>query len=79
MIRDILHHLKSKWYEYILEIFVVIMGILIANNLDKWSDARGNKKKEIEMLKEFKRGLSVDLVEMRKIVRSRLFGIYNPA
>lgn len=75
MIRDILHHLKSKWYEYILEIFVVIMGILIAYNLDKWSDARGNKKKEIEMLKEFKRGLSVDLVEIRSIIEFHEYSI----
>ena len=44
---------------------MVIVGILIAYNLEQWGDARNNKKREIEILKEFKRGLSADLGDMR--------------
>jgi len=69
MIREILNHLKSKWYKYVIEIFVVIVGILIAYNLEQWSDTRNNKKIEIEILKEFKRSLSADLAEIQGNIR----------
>lgn len=65
MLREILDHLKTKWYRYVLEIIVVMLGILIAYNLEQWGDTRENKRKEIEILKEFKRGLSADLRDMR--------------
>lgn len=64
MLREIVNHLKSKWYKYVLEIVVVILGISIAYNLEQWSDTRNNKKKEIELLKEFKRSLAGDLARM---------------
>lgn len=69
MLRTIYNHLKSTWYQYVLEIIVVILGILIAFNLEQWSETRSNQKKEIEMLKEFQRGLSADLSELRYIIR----------
>lgn len=68
MLREIANHLKSKWYKYVLEIIVVILGILIAFNLDQWSDTRNNHKREIEILKEFQRSLSADLAEMRNFI-----------
>lgn len=64
MIRQIFTHLKSEWYKYVLEIMVVIFGILIAFNLEQWSDSRSNQKKELDMLKDFKRGLSADFADM---------------
>lgn len=65
MIRTILSHLKSQWYKYIIEVIVVIVGILIAYNLEQWSETRNNKKREIEILKELKEALTADLVEMQ--------------
>lgn len=65
MLRTIFNHLKSQWYKYIIEILVVIIGILIAYNLEQWSEARANKKKEVSILKEFKAALSADLVEIQ--------------
>lgn len=44
---------------------VVILGILIAYNLEQWSDSRNNKKREIEILKEFRSALAADLGEMQ--------------
>ena len=64
MLRRIFKHLQAKWYRYLLEIIVVIVGILIAYNVEQWGDTRNTRKKEIEMLKEFKRGLSSDLGDM---------------
>jgi hypothetical protein len=64
MLGKIVNHLKSKWYRYIIEIIVVIVGILIAFNLEQWSDTRNSKKKEIELLKDFKENLTADLETM---------------
>ncbi|HEU5290210.1 MAG TPA: DUF6090 family protein [Cyclobacteriaceae bacterium] len=69
MLRTIISHLKSQWYKYIIEVVVVIVGILIAYNLEQWRDTRNYKRKEIEILKEFKRGLSADLEDMRWYMR----------
>lgn len=60
MIKTIFNHLKSEWYKYVLEIIVIILGILIAYNLEQWGDTRKNKKREIEILKEFKAALNAD-------------------
>lgn len=75
MLRKIFSHLKSKWYKYVLEIIVIILGILIAYNLEQWSDTRNNRKKEIEILKEFKRGLSADSAEMHRYMRMHEYSI----
>jgi hypothetical protein len=64
MLSTIFHHLKSQWYKYIIEVIVVILGILIAFNLEQWSNSRHEKKREIEVLKEFKGSLSADLALM---------------
>lgn len=69
MLTKILNHLKSQWYKYIIEIIVVIIGILIAYNLEQWSDARNNEKREIEILKEFKAALGADLAEIKNNIR----------
>jgi len=65
MLRTIFDHLKFQWYKYIIEVLVVILGILIAYNLEQWSETGANKKREISMLKEFKAALSADLIEVR--------------
>jgi hypothetical protein len=65
MLRKIFHHLRAEWYKYVLEIIVVMLGILIAYNLEQWGDTRNDQKKEIELLKEFKRGLTADFDEMQ--------------
>lgn len=75
MLRKIFKHLKSKGYRYVIEIIVVIVGILIAFNLEQWSDTRNNKKKEIEILKEFKGSLSADLNEIRGNIRLHEYSI----
>lgn len=69
MFRVIINHLKSQWYKYVIEVIVVILGILIAYNLEQWSDSRKNKEREIEILKEFKAALTADLAEMHDNIR----------
>ncbi len=77
MWRTIVSHLKSEWYKYLIEVVVVILGILIAYNLEQWGDARNNKKREIELLKEFKGALSADLSEMRDYIGMHEYSILS--
>ena len=77
MLGKIINHLKSEWYKYVLDIVVVILGILIAFNLDQWRDTRNNKKKEIEILKEFKSALSADLEEMQFNIQLHEYSIQS--
>lgn len=75
MFRTILSHLKSQWYKYVIEVIVVILGILIAYNLEQWSQDRNNKKREVEVLKEFKAALSADLLEVQGNIRMHEYSI----
>jgi hypothetical protein len=77
MFKIIFNHLKSEWYKYVIEVIVVILGILIAYNLEQWSDTRSNKKREIEILKEFKGALAADLVEMQNNISMHEYSILS--
>lgn len=77
MLKIIFNHLKSEWYKYIIEIIVVMLGILIAFNLEQWRDTRNNKKREIEILKEFKGALAADLMEMQNNIRMHEYSILS--
>lgn len=77
MFRIVFNHLKSEWYKYIIEVIVVILGILIAYNLEQWSDTRSNKKREIEILKEFKAALAADLGEIQSNIRKHEISILS--
>lgn len=77
MLKIIFNHLKSEWYKYIIEIIVVMLGILIAFNLEQWRDTRNNKKREIEILKEFKGALAADLMEMQNNISMHEYSILS--
>lgn len=77
MLKIIFSHLKSEWYKYVIEIIVVMLGILIAFNLEQWSDTRSNKKREIEILKEFKGALGADLAEMQNNISMHEYSILS--
>lgn len=77
MLRVIFSHLKSEWYKYIIELIVVILGILIAYNLEQWGDVRNDKKREVEILKEFKGALSADLMEIQSNIEMHEYSILS--
>lgn len=50
--KKILETLKRKWAEYLLEIFVIIIGIISAFLLNSWNESRKEKNFERQVLKE---------------------------
>jgi len=62
--KKILETLKLKWAEYLLEILVIIIGILLAFMLNDWNDSRKQKMLEIELLHTIKSDLESALEEL---------------
>jgi hypothetical protein len=56
--------LKKKWPEYILEILVITIGILGAYTLNDWGATRNRNQAELEILKEIKSNLELDLIDL---------------
>ncbi len=56
--------LKEKWPEYILEIFVLIIGIIGAFQLENYGQEQARKKEEIEILKGCRTELMTDLKDI---------------
>jgi hypothetical protein len=53
--KRILETLKRKWPDYLLEVFVITIGILGAFMLSNWNDNRLNRKEEFRILSDLKR------------------------
>ncbi len=75
MLKKIGEHLKSDWYKYVLEIIVVILGILIAYNLDQWQQESNRTRTEVKILREFKKALSTDLADIRDNIATQERGL----
>jgi hypothetical protein len=59
--KQILHTLKEKWPEYLLEIVVLVIGIYGAFELSNYGDAQARQRAEVEILKGCKTELLADL------------------
>ena len=60
--KKILETLKLKWAEYLLEILVITIGILVAFMLNNWNNEKQNSKKESFHLKEIRNNLQENLM-----------------
>lgn len=63
--RKILDHLKADWYKYLIEIFVLIIGIYGAFMLDNWNESRKDRIEEIEILKNIHKDLNASIEEFQ--------------
>ena len=58
-------HIKSEWYKYILEIFVVVIGIMVAFSLNTWKESVKLKSMEMELYSDLIQELRIDLDEIQ--------------
>ena len=50
----------GKYFKYAIgEIILVVLGILIALQINDWNETRKARLKEIEILTDFKKGLGI--------------------
>ena len=60
--------MREEWYKYILEVFVVVIGLLIAFSLNNWRESIKEKKVELESLKNLRSDLFQNLGEIQSIM-----------
>lgn len=58
--------LTKKWPEYLFETLVITIGILGAYSLNGWSASRDRQQTEIDILKEIKSSLELDLIDLNE-------------
>jgi hypothetical protein len=59
----------SKYLKYAIgEIVLVVIGILIALQINNWNEDRKARVKEVEILKDFEKGLQFDILQLDSIV-----------
>ena len=64
----IMENKTSKYFKYAIgEIVLVVIGILIALQINNWNEARKAKAKEVEILKDFQKGLQFDIFQIDSI------------
>lgn len=75
--KRILHILKEKWPEYILEILVITMGILGAFALNNWNENYKNGQEEKILLLDLKADLEKTLRDFSGDTLANLNGIHQ--
>lgn len=62
----------SKYFKYAIgEIFLVVVGILIALQINNWNEDRKSRIQEIKYLKNLKKDISLELINNDSIIKYR--------
>jgi len=75
--KRILHTLKLKWPEYVLEIIVIMIGILGAYELNQWNDSRKLRIKEQQILRQLKSEYESNLIQLDEKILMRQEGMIS--
>jgi len=75
------NHLKSDWYKYLLDTIVVVLGILVAFNLNSWKESVKHQKNVEQMYGDLAQELRTDLIEIQgnRIYNQKYLARYNYA
>jgi len=62
--KKILETLRFKWAEYLLEIIVIVLGILVAFGLNNWNEGIKTVEKEKGLLIQLRKNLKDNLIQL---------------
>lgn len=58
----------TKYFKYAIgEIFLVVIGILIALNINNWNEQKKNEAKIVNTLKEIQNDIQLDLIQANRM------------
>ena len=66
--KKIIKLLQSKWREYLIEIAVIIIGILLAFALNNWNENRKQRQDEVYFLSKLKSNLKEDVKLFSRVI-----------
>ena len=64
--KQILAHLRSEWYKYLLELIVITAGVLGAFMLNGWKESLEARNEEVRILMGLKQEFEVNLSEVQR-------------
>lgn len=70
--KKIIETLKRKWAEYLLEIIVITIGILVAFSLNNWNEGRKDSFKEQQILSQLKVDYETNLKQLDQKISHRM-------
>ena len=73
--RTVLETFKKKWAEYLLEILVIVIGILVAFMLNTWNENNKSKKEASFQLSKLRVNLISDKAQLKSAISSDSFYI----
>ena len=59
---------RQDWTTFMIELVLVILGVLIALQLDQWKEARAENAQEIEFIKKVRSDIERDIVDLEDMV-----------
>lgn len=63
-LRSLSKHIREQnWFAVALDFFIVVVGILLAFQITNWSEARGERHREVQILHEIATDLQSDIFE----------------
>jgi len=68
--RQIILHLRSEWYKYLLELFVITAGVLGAFALNNWNEGVKDRKKEVLLLKEIHEEFKANYQQFKEVTEA---------
>lgn len=69
--REVIKHLREDWYKYLLEVFVLIIGIYGAFAVEEWGESRKEAIQEQQILKQLLSDYESNLQQLDQKIEDR--------
>ncbi len=69
LLRSLTKHVKDQnWFAVFLDFFIVVVGILIAFQINNWNEARGEQRAEVKFLLSLEEDMEGSIMEVDSVI-----------